>query len=644
MSCDDGTCGVGGWGGSKPGDPSNNCVLTALGVYGGISVRFTYPTVNPHAVAHTKLFRGIIPDFNAALLIVDPVGGSAYFDPADPGIEYYYWIQIVSINGTIMDPIGPAGPAIADTVLAGILPGLTDMGGIDDGLLAQALRSKLDRIPLIDDKIFQEIQNRLASNVALSNALAQVQNVTDETLTYVNTEITQRQDADGALVSSINTLFAQSGGNAAAINEEKTVRVNKDEALATRIDTLAASMGPNISAAITNEQTARVNADGALATDISTLFTKAANNTAAINEEKTVRSNADGASATQISDLYAKYNAVGGTTATAIEAAISSERQARVNADGALASDVSTLYGRMGSADAAIYENKNIAANATSAVANSVTILRGDMGPAISSAVSNEAYARTQSENGITSTLTGLINAAESRANGESAKVEQRMTTSIGTVGDKVTAIGALYTMKLQVNGLFGGFGVYNNGTTVEAGFDVDMFWIGRTSSDKIKPFVVSNGIVYIDKARIRNADIDTLKIAGNAVTVPGYMSGGADQFTGGGYGSPPPRIVGSLTMTYPDTASVAFIIQWGSIDLTPSIDGAGQPSRPRMNLFINGASVAQEDYGNTTTMYRFSVAAGNNVVEIGFSNPANGAGATFQLTGWQILMIGTMR
>lgn len=87
------------------------------------------------------------------------------------------------------------------------------------------------------------------------------------------------------------------------------------------------------------------------------------------------------------------------------------------------------------------------------------------------------------------------------------------------SLAGKVTNIGALWTAKVTVNGLIGGFGIFNDGTTVEAGFDVDTFWIGRSGIDKVLPFVIDGGVVYINKARIKDADIDTLKIGGRSAT-----------------------------------------------------------------------------------------------------------------------------
>lgn len=82
-------------------------------------------------------------------------------------------------------------------------------------------------------------------------------------------------------------------------------------------------------------------------------------------------------------------------------------------------------------------------------------------------------------------------------------------------------ALNAFYTAKVSSNGLIGGFGIYNNGLTVDAGFEVDKFWIGRTQG-KVKPFVVMNGSVYIDDAMINTVTIGKLRSATGGVILTG--------------------------------------------------------------------------------------------------------------------------
>lgn len=72
------------------------------------------------------------------------------------------------------------------------------------------------------------------------------------------------------------------------------------------------------------------------------------------------------------------------------------------------------------------------------------------------------------------------------------------------------------------MNGLVGGFGIYNNGTEVQAGFDVDNFWIGRTNADKKKPFIISNGVVYIDESAIQKLTFSKLRDESGSFIVEG--------------------------------------------------------------------------------------------------------------------------
>jgi hypothetical protein len=392
MSCDDNTCGTGGWDGPKPGDPNNDISLSANTVYAGINVVWSYPTLNPHAVAHTHLYRGTNADFAQAVKQAT-VAGSVYYDKLNPAVdtEYYYWIQMVSINGTSNTVIGPAS-AIAKPIAAQTLESLT--GLIDDGVLAQSLKGQIDSITMVDGKIATEIQNRINANAVLAAALAAVQSGVTQAMTYVGSEITQRQTNDSALVVQLNTLATAVANNFAMFLEERTVRTTKDESYVNSFQLLFAQSGSN-AAAVQTEATARATADSALASQITTV---------------------------------------------------------------------------------------------------------------------------------------------QSSLNGNIASVSQSFATQIVATNGKVFEIGALYTVKVDVNGLVGGFGIYNTGQIVEAGFDVDRFWVGRTGPDKVKPFIIDGGVVYMDKARIRNADIDTLKIAGNSVMIGVYDSAGSTSVPANSY------------------------------------------------------------------------------------------------------------
>jgi hypothetical protein len=375
-SCATTACGTGDWNGPQPGDPDNNSILSATPAFGGIDVSWTYPATNPQAVAYVQLYRGLSSTFANAILLAT-VGGNFFYDKSTSAnlTTYYYWIKIVSVNGTVGELIGPAS-AIAKPTIASVIEGLT--GRIDAGLLAQSLRTDIDRITLNYAELTGEIADRIAGNNALSAALAQVQSGVTESLAFINEEITSRQEGDSALLQQVNVIAAVNATNAAAIITEQTARVTADNALSSSIASINAATNAN-AAAILTEQTARTNADSALASQITT---------------------------------------------------------------------------------------------------------------------------------------------AQTTLNGNIASVQTSLQTSINTVNGTVTQIGALYTAKVSVNGLIGGFGIYNDGSTIQAGFDVDEFWVGKTQGNKRKPFIISGGVTYIDEAAIEKLTFSKLRDASGSFVV----------------------------------------------------------------------------------------------------------------------------
>lgn len=405
-----------------PGDPDNVVFLSAVGVFAGINVSWTYPRVNPNAVAHTLLYRSTSSNFNSAVQQA-VVAGNKYFDANTAKVPpvYYYWITIVSVNGTVGPLIGPAS-AQARSTSDDLLDELT--GKIAEGVLATALRADIARIALLRADLLTEIANRINDGGALSRALRDVENGLAAAQTFLYNESTSRISGDAALLNNINIMAAAIAGSIAALVTEVNISVTKTEAVATRVTQLSASVNGRI--------------DGALGL---------------ITEEASTRATAISVVSQTINQTAASL----GSRVDGVQATVTAETQARVDA-------------------------------------NNSTATR--------------------------------IDSVQSTLNGNMAAVETRAGTLIGVVNGKVDSIGALWTVKVKANGLVGGFGVYNNGAEVQAGFDVDTFWIGRTGSTNVLPFVISDGVVYINKARIKDADIDTLKIAGNAVTVPASSTG----------------------------------------------------------------------------------------------------------------------
>lgn len=280
-------CGTGLFGsGIKPGDPDNNIYINAETAYGGIKVSWSYPTVNSHGVAYVRLYRGVNANFSNAIQL-GIVSGSVYFDQLKPEADtrYWYWVQLVSVNGTVMEPIGPAS-AVAKKHAAQVIDQI--MQEINEGVLATSLREKIEKITLNYNELQAEIANRVSGNAALSAALAQVQSGVLESLGLINEEITIRTNGQDALASQVNTVAALNATNAAAIIEERTARVTAEGAIATRIDG-AYTAAADASAAVVSESIARSNALGALASHVDNVQSEAAGQLSAVQVNMNTR-------------------------------------------------------------------------------------------------------------------------------------------------------------------------------------------------------------------------------------------------------------------------------------------------------------------------------------------------------------------
>lgn len=300
-------CGTGQWSGPKPGDPnmgSGDIYLSAVAVVGGISVTWNYPAVNAHAVAYVNVYRAPSSDFASAILIAT-VNGSQHIDRMETVNTYWYWIKMVSINGTEGSLIGPVSATSRNwgqDVVNNFPPGV-----IGPTLLDPILQEPISRITQNYDELRQEILDRINGNAALSAAMSQIQNGLAEAVAVIDTETVQRIDGQNVLASQIQTIGALNAQNAAAIINEATARVTADEAAANQVNAVMA-LTSNNAAAIVNEANVRATQDSALANQISTLNVATGQNAAAIQQEAITRTNADGTLSQQITTVQSEMN------------------------------------------------------------------------------------------------------------------------------------------------------------------------------------------------------------------------------------------------------------------------------------------------------------------------------------------------
>lgn len=233
-------CGTGSWSGPLPGDPDNNITLAAVTAFGGINVTVTYPATNPHAVAYFILYRATVPDFDLAVEL-GKMSGSLYHDKIVVEVDttYYYWVRIVSINGTIHSTIGPVG-ALALKFSGQILDELD--GQVPMSALNGLLQAEILNIQTLETNLISETNARIAAHEGLSTALAEVDAGLVDAMSYINTETTQRIDGQNALAQQIDVVAAANDTTMAAVITEQTTRASEDASLASQITALIARL------------------------------------------------------------------------------------------------------------------------------------------------------------------------------------------------------------------------------------------------------------------------------------------------------------------------------------------------------------------------------------------------------------------
>jgi hypothetical protein len=216
---------------TPPGPPEN---LVVTGLFDKIMLEWGPATGN---VAYYEVFRNMVDDLGNAVMVSPRIGAAMWVDtPPDSSLSatYYYWVRAVSPAG-IVGPFNAAAGTPGSTAddPAYVLEVLT--GEITEGQLYQDLNTRIDKIEVHDLAIE-------ANETAISN------------------EQTVRQDADYALAQDISTVWAKANDNTSAIRTEQIARAYGDSALAQDITTLQSTVGANTTSLQTKAETSDLNA------------------------------------------------------------------------------------------------------------------------------------------------------------------------------------------------------------------------------------------------------------------------------------------------------------------------------------------------------------------------------------------------
>ena len=249
-----------------PGDPNlGSSVLSARAVWPGVELTWTYPNVNPEGVAHTRVYRSQSNKFNSAVQLAIAEGGY-YFDQetSSVNIKFYYWIRMISVNGTVGPVIGPAS-AVKNAMVDYIIYELD--GKINSSLLNAELNASIDQITDNTSGLSDLKQEQLFGDAVLSAMWDDLRAALDANENAIFEVRTESVTQDEVLLQTINGMTANLDGNLAEYGELIQVLVDNDAAQTAKIETLTASVGEN-TAAIAEESIARVYGDEELDEDV----------------------------------------------------------------------------------------------------------------------------------------------------------------------------------------------------------------------------------------------------------------------------------------------------------------------------------------------------------------------------------------
>ncbi|WID42046.1 tail protein [Pseudomonas phage ZQG1] len=534
--------------------PSQLPVFTASPMIFGIALAWEFPaTRETETTQRTEIWFSDQTDLQTAVKLSDfayPQNSHNMVGLAS-GVTFYFWARLV-------DKFGHEGPwtamvtGMSSAEASEILDYLT--GQITESELGSGLLTEIGFIsgtgPGSVNGRIDVVKNNLETQLAsLESQLAELTGAPDydPLETYALDDIVK---ADGALWQALGAVpvstpppnatywkkigdYASLGDMvtalAAEVNSLSTQVTGLDDDLAAevlRINNLVTSVGNNASA-ITAEAQARSTAIDSLTTQLNTQTSRTDQMEAALSQESTTRSD-------QVSSLALQVDTISATAQGAAQDAQAAQTQAQQAADAAA----------------------QAAADAAAAAAGAESVLIQSTTPPVEKRLPTVLWIDTTSNNNTPKRWNGTawvaitdkaaINAAATAAAAQTAANNaaqtasaasasaQQATTAVATLDGKVAAAWSIKTQvtannRTYIAGI--GVGVSNNSGIVESQVLVSaskFAVLDPNGTAVTSPFAIVGGQTFIQNAIIQNAAIDTLKIQGNAVTIPVAVSSNA--------------------------------------------------------------------------------------------------------------------
>lgn len=564
---------------TPPGSPTS---LTAVGDYRNVILNW----VNPDSIDldHINVYASQTNDLETAKLIAE--AASTTFTHAGLGDSetWYYWVRAANKRGMLSPPNSNLGTEATTRDVLSFLTGKITSSELGQELLEEIdTKASQDAVDNLHKQMEESLKELAAADETLQQSQTDLKNEVSDTLDKVNDALQQVEDSNAALVELQETVSEQGKAVAGAVEaahaaldnasaliaEEREARVEGDKANAKQIEAMKSSVDDSAAAIEEMKKTvaeidrassevttnidaiAKTNIDLALrqdedqhkqminnakiattqkafADDMSVMATKVEEIRAEIGdeikasiiEETTARVEADKAISKRITALQSQLD-------DDIKAAIATEQETRATADESLARQITTLKAQTGEdIKAAIGAESSARTDADSALSSQINSLAAQTSEDIKAAITSEATARADADGA----LGKRVDTIKAEVDGNSAIIQEQ-AKAIADTNEKVSTA---WTLKMETSTSGGqkyvagiALGIDSTGLS-QFLVQADRFGLVNSVNGHITtPFVIENGVAYMNGAWIKNGTIDNAKI-GQVIQSDNYAGSSA--------------------------------------------------------------------------------------------------------------------
>lgn len=531
---------------TPPGSPTS---LTAVGDYRNVILNW----VNPDSIDldHINVYASQTNDLETAKLIAE--AASTTFTHAGLGDSetWYYWVRAANKRGMLSPPNSNLGTEATTRDVLSFLTGKITSSELGQELLEEIdTKASQDAVDNLHKQMEESLKELAAADETLQQSQTDLKNEVSGTLDKVNDALQQVEDSNAALVELQETVSEQGKAVAGAVEaahaaldnasaliaEEREARVEGDKANAKQIEAMKSSVDD--SAATIEEMKKTVAEIDRASSEVTTNIDAIAKTNIDLalrqdeDQHKQMINNAKIATtqkafADDMSTMATKVEEIRAEIGDEIKASITEETTARVEADKAISKRITALQSQLDDdIKAAIGAESSARTDADSALSSQINSLAAQTSEDIKAAITSEATARADADGA----LGKRVDTIKAEVDGNSAIIQEQ-TKAIADTNEKVSTA---WTLKMETSTSGGqkyvagiALGIDSTGLS-QFLVQADRFGLVNSVNGHITtPFVIENGVAYMNGAWIKNGTIDNAKI-GQVIQSDNYAGSSA--------------------------------------------------------------------------------------------------------------------